>query len=143
MLYFVPYSSTKFAVEAINEGLQNELKQFKIDNVGLVVGAHPTEMNNGAKSGINADREDVIATYGNVAKDALEKIGSVIGGNMHRNNPQRLADIIFEIITMKNGTRPLSVPVDVISDGADIEFLKSVKPLKEKWMRKYYSEEGL
>ncbi|WP_431241444.1 SDR family NAD(P)-dependent oxidoreductase [Flavobacterium sp. P21] len=59
-----PYLASKFGVESITEGIQDELSQFGIENVSIQPGVYPTEMNNGQKSGFQADKADIIAEYG-------------------------------------------------------------------------------
>ncbi|SEA52262.1 SDR family NAD(P)-dependent oxidoreductase [Pedobacter hartonius] len=135
--YLVPYSSSKFALEAINEGMQNELSQFNIDNVSLVIGAHPTEMNNGVKSGLNSDLEAVTSAYGQLAQDRQNATGDLVGANMHRNDLQHLAGQVLKIINMETGTRPSRVPIDEIAEGTDRAFIEGVKTLKGDWAKKY------
>jgi NAD(P)-dependent dehydrogenase (short-subunit alcohol dehydrogenase family) len=49
--FMIPYFASKFGVETITEGLQDELKQFNIENVSIQPGVYPTEMNSGVKAG--------------------------------------------------------------------------------------------
>src|ERR1700754_583640 len=61
--FMIPYFASKFGVESITEGLQDELAQYNIENVSIQPGVYPTEMNNGSKSGVHADKPEVIAEY--------------------------------------------------------------------------------
>ena len=134
-----PYLASKFSVEAITEAIQDELKQFNIENVTIQPGVYPTEMNSGVKSGNNADRAEVAQAYEPVASELFNALGAGLFGQMqaHNMNPQTIADGILELITMPDGTRPLRFPLDAIAEGTDIAFINARADLKAKWRIKY------
>ncbi|MDW8848961.1 SDR family oxidoreductase [Flavobacterium sp. MMLR14_040] len=136
-----PYLASKFSVEAITESLQDELKQFNIENVTIQPGVYPTEMNNGSKTGNNADYTEIAKAYDPVASEMFNAIGAGLFGKMQEFNmdPQTIADGILELIIMSDGTRPLRFPLDAIAEGTDIEFINSRAQHKAKWLAKYTS----
>jgi len=136
-----PYLASKFSVEAITESLQDELKQFNIENVTIQPGVYPTEMNNGSKTGNNADYPEVAKTYDPVASEMFNAIGAGLFGKMQEFNmdPQTIADGILELINMPSGARPLRFPLDAIAEGTDIAFINSRAEHKAKWLVKYTS----
>ncbi|MFC3161623.1 NADP-dependent 3-hydroxy acid dehydrogenase YdfG [Chryseobacterium arachidis] len=137
--FMVPYFASKFGVESITEGLQDELKQFNIDNVSIQPGVYPTEMNTGEKTGVNADKPEIATLYEPVATEQFNAIGSALFGKMKEfnMNPQTIADGILELIQMKEGSRPLRFPLDAVAQGTDLEFINARAELKAKWLAKY------
>ncbi|GAA0882801.1 SDR family oxidoreductase [Sphingobacterium siyangense subsp. cladoniae] len=137
--FMVPYFASKFGVESITEGLQDELKQFNIDNVSIQPGVYPTEMNTGEKTGVNADKQEISTLYDPVATEQFNAIGSALFGKMKEfnMNPQTIADGILELIQMKGGSRPLRFPLDAVAQGTDLEFINARAELKAKWLAKY------
>ncbi|MDW7691352.1 SDR family oxidoreductase [Flammeovirgaceae bacterium SG7u.111] len=137
--FMIPYLASKFGVESISEGLQAELAQFNIENVTIQPGVYPTEMNNGSKAGIGADKTEVAAAYDPVATDMFNAIGAGLFGKMQEfdMNPQTIADGILKLVSMQNGTRPLRFPLDAIAQGTDIEFINARAEIKEKWLATY------
>ncbi|WP_286856509.1 MULTISPECIES: SDR family oxidoreductase [Sphingobacterium] len=137
--FMVPYFASKFGVESITEGLQDELKQFNIDNVSIQPGVYPTEMNTGEKTGVNADKPEIAAHYDPVATEQFNAIGAALFGKMKEfnMNPQTIADGILQLIQMKEGSRPLRFPLDAVAQGTDLEFINARADLKAKWLAKY------
>ncbi|PZQ94918.1 MAG: oxidoreductase, partial [Flavobacterium psychrophilum] len=70
--YVVPYFASKLAIESLTEGLNEELRPFNIDNVTIQPGAYDTGMN--LKEGIQPDRPEVIAEYGDKASVPMTKM---------------------------------------------------------------------
>jgi NADP-dependent 3-hydroxy acid dehydrogenase YdfG len=134
-----PYLASKFSVEAITESLQDELRQFNIENVTIQPGVYPTEMNTGVKPGNNADLTEIAKAYDPVASEMFNAIGAGLFGKMQQfdMNPQTIANGILELITMEDGTRPLRFPLDAIAEGTDIAFINSRAEHKAKWITKY------
>lgn len=134
-----PYLASKFGVEAITESLQEELRQFNIENVTIQPGVYPTEMNTGVKPGNNADRTEIAKAYDPIATEMFNAIGTGLFGKMQQfdMNPQTIADGILELVTMHDGTRPLRFPLDAIAEGTDIAFINSRAEYKAKWVSKY------
>lgn len=139
MPFMIPYLASKFGVESITEGLQDELSEYGIDNVSIQPGVYPTEMNTGQKAGINSDKQDITTAYGEGATAKFNAIGAGLFGKMQEfnMNPQTIADGILELIEMPAGTRPLRKPLDAIAQGTDIEFIESRAAIKAKWLEKY------
>jgi len=137
--FMVPYFASKFGVESITEGLQDELKQFNIENVSIQPGVYPTEMNTGQKAGVNADKPEIASLYDPVATEQFNAIGTALFGKMKEFNmdPQTIADGILELIQMKQGSRPLRFPLDAVAQGTDLEFINARAELKAKWLAKY------
>ncbi|HEY0653347.1 MAG TPA: SDR family oxidoreductase [Chryseosolibacter sp.] len=139
MPFMVPYFIAKFGVETITEGVQDELRQFGIENVSIQPGVYPTEMNNGSKAGIHADKPEIAAEYGEEANKQFNAIGAGLFGKMaeYKMNPQTIADGVLTLVNMKTGTRPLRYPLDAIAQGADKEFVQARAEIKAKWAKNY------
>ncbi|GAB4050669.1 SDR family oxidoreductase [Spirosoma litoris] len=137
--FMIPYMASKFGVETITEGLQDELREYGIENVSIQSGVYPTEMNTGVKTGVNADKAAIIAEYGEAAMQQFNAIGQSLFGKMaeFKMNPQTIADGILTLINMKRGSRPLRYPLDAIAQGTDQEFIDARAALKAKWLAAY------
>lgn len=137
--FMIPYLASKFGVETITEGLQDELKEYGIENVSIQSGVYPTEMNTGVKVGINSDKADITAEYGDSSAQKFNAIGQSLFGKMaeFNMNPQTIADGILELVRMKKGTRPLRFPLDAIAQGTDKEFIAARAATKAKWLAAY------
>lgn len=137
--FMIPYIASKLVVESITEGMQDELKEYGIENVSIQPGVYPTEMNNGTKSGINADRQEIADQYGAAATEKFNALGTALFGKMAQfnMNPQTIANGILELVTMKKGERPLRFPLDAIAQGTDKEFIQARADIKEKWLAAY------
>jgi NAD(P)-dependent dehydrogenase (short-subunit alcohol dehydrogenase family) len=137
--FMIPYLASKFGVESITEGLQDELSDYGIENVSIQPGVYPTEMNNGSKAGIHADKLEIVAAYGEAANQKFNAIGASLFGKMAAYNmdPQVIADGILALVEMEKGTRPLRYPLDAIAQGTDLEFIKARAEIKRKWQAAY------
>lgn len=137
--FMIPYLASKFTVESITEGLQDELKDYGIENVSIQPGVYPTEMTNGAKTGVDADKPEIIAAYGDAATQQFNALGAALFGKMDqfKMDPQTIADGILNLVNMKKGERPLRYPLDAIAQGTDKEFIKARADIKAKWLAAY------
>jgi NAD(P)-dependent dehydrogenase (short-subunit alcohol dehydrogenase family) len=139
--FMVPYLASKIAVESITEGVQDELNDYGIENVSIQPGVYPTEMTNGTKSGINADKANIISAYGDAATEKFNALGAALFGKMAQfdMDPQTIANGILQLVNMKKGTRPLRFPLDAIAQGTDKEFIQARADIKAKWLAAYSS----
>lgn len=139
--FMIPYLASKFGVESITEGMQDELSEYGIENVSIQPGVYPTEMNNGSKAGIHADKTDIIEEYGDAATQKFNAIGTALFGKMTQFNmdPQVIADGILALVNMEKGSRPLRYPLDAIAQGTDKEFIDARAHIKARWLSKYTS----
>jgi len=137
--FMIPYIASKLVVESFTEGLQDELASYGIENVSIQPGVYPTEMNNGSKAGIHADKPEIIEEYGDEATDKFNALGTALFGKMAQfdMNPQTIADGILELVNMKKGERPLRFPLDAIAQGTDKEFIEARAAIKTKWLAAY------
>ncbi len=137
--FMIPYFSSKFGVESITEGLQSELAQFGIENVTVQSGVYPTEMNDGSKAGVDADKHQIIEEYQPVANQMADEMKAGMLSKMIRfeMNPQAIADGLLALVNMKEGTRPLRFPIDAIAEGTDLEFINARAEIKARWLAKY------
>lgn len=133
----VPYNASKFAVEGMTEGVYGELIGQGIETVLIEPGAFLTEMY--SKAGINADREEVLSSYGQQTTQMMQAVGDLFNAAIakHQPNPQAVADAALALIEMEKGKRPLRTPVDVIADGIDVEYDKATTEIKTRWVGKY------
>ncbi|MCF0069568.1 SDR family oxidoreductase [Dyadobacter sp. CY261] len=137
--FMVPYLASKFGVESITEGVQDELAEYGIENVSIQPGVYPTEMNNGSKAGLHADKPEVVAEYGDAATDKFNAIGTALFSKMAAYNmdPQTIADGVLTLINLEKGTVPLRFPLDAVAEGTDLEFIHARAETKAKWLAKY------
>jgi len=137
--FMVPYLATKFGVESITEGLQDELSDYGIENVSIQPGVYPTEMNTGVKAGLHADKPAIAAEYGEVATEKFNALGAALFGKMaeYKMDPQTIADGVLTLVNMQKGTVPLRFPLDAVAEGTDLEFINARADLKAKWLSKY------
>ncbi|MDB5088329.1 MAG: short-chain dehydrogenase/reductase [Mucilaginibacter sp.] len=137
--FMIPYLASKFGVESITEGMQDELRDYNIENVSIQPGVYPTEMNNGTKPGLNADKAEIVAEYGDAAAQKFNAMGGAMFGKMAQfdMNPQTIADGVLKLVNMQDGTRPLRFPLDAIAEGTDVEFINARASIKAKWTAKY------
>jgi NAD(P)-dependent dehydrogenase (short-subunit alcohol dehydrogenase family) len=137
--FMIPYFSSKFGVESITEGLQSELAQFGIENVTVQSGVYPTEMNDGSKTGVDADKHQIIEEYQPVANQMADEMRAGMLSKMiqFEMNPQAIADGVLALVNMKEGTRPLRFPIDAIAEGTDLEFINARAEIKARWLAKY------
>jgi NAD(P)-dependent dehydrogenase (short-subunit alcohol dehydrogenase family) len=137
--FMIPYMASKFGVESITEGLSEELKGFGIENVSIQPGVYPTEMNNGSKAGVHADRPEIISAYGDEAAEKFNALGTVFFNKMteFKMDPQAIADGVLKLVQMERGSRPLRFPIDAIAQGTDLEFINARAEIKARWLSKY------
>lgn len=137
--FMIPYLASKFGVESITEGLQDELKQFNIENVTIQPGVYPTEMNDGSKAGLSSDKPEITLQYGDQAVQDFNTLGTGFYQKLteFNMNPQTIADGVLALINMPEGSRPLRYPLDAIAQGTDHEFINARAEIKSRWLEKY------
>ncbi|RBQ06728.1 SDR family oxidoreductase [Pedobacter miscanthi] len=135
----VPYNSSKFALEGITEGGYDELIGQGIETVIIEPGAFMTEMY--TKQGTHADREEILAEYGEQTAQMMAGFGAQLGNALQKHQPDAamIADAALALVNMDKKTRPLRTSVDPIAQGVDYEYNNSASELKAKWVSKYMS----
>ncbi|MFC4209869.1 SDR family NAD(P)-dependent oxidoreductase [Pedobacter petrophilus] len=131
--FFAIYSSSKFGLEALSEGLHYELRPLGVDIAIVQPGAFPTEMSQKTQFGSDA----AIAEEYKLIADFPNKMGAAIGQIFEdtKPNPQDVADAIVKLITLPKGQRPLRTTVDsatghiveAANKAVEMEYVKVIK----------------
>ena len=123
--YTTAYNMTKFAMQALTEGIRHEIKRFGIETVGLLPGPFPTEV--ATKGGYGQDKQDIIDAYGQPLSDTLEAFGAGMFGKMQEYDadPQEVADALRDLINLKDGTRPVVTIVNRMGEGIEKKYADS------------------
>jgi NAD(P)-dependent dehydrogenase (short-subunit alcohol dehydrogenase family) len=134
--YIVPYSASKFALEALTEGIDSELRAFGIENVSIPCGVYPTGMSN--KGGFNADKEAIAEHYLDFPA-RMQAMGTALFGKMAEfaMDSQTIANGIQAVLDLAPGTRPLRYPLDAIAQGTDQAFIEARAASKADWATRY------
>lgn len=137
--FMIPYFASKFGVESITEGMQDELADFGIENVSIQPGVYPTEMNLVGKNNVHSNKQAITDAYGEAAAQRFSALGNAFSSKMNafNMNPQTIADGVLALVNMKKGTRPLRYPLDAIAQGTDLEFINARADIKKRWLEKY------
>jgi NAD(P)-dependent dehydrogenase (short-subunit alcohol dehydrogenase family) len=135
--FSVPYNATKFALEGLTEGSYLELIGQGIETVLIEPGPFPTELH--LKEGVNADRSDVLESYGEQTKGMLEGFGGMFKAAISRvqPDPQLIADAALTLVNTEKGKRPLRTPLDLISNSVDLEYDEKTTEIKRRWLNGY------
>lgn len=104
------YAASKFALEALSEGLHYEVRPLGVDVAIIQPGAFPTEMSQKVQFGSDAG----IAEDYKIIADLPNKMGAAIGKMFEATdpNPQEVADAIVKLVNLPKGHRPLRTNVD-------------------------------
>jgi len=104
------YAASKFALEALSEGLHYEVRHLGVDVAIIQPGAFPTEMSQKVQFGSDASVSDEYKTLAELPN----KMGAAIGKMFEATdpNPQEVADAIVNLVNSPKGHRPLRTNVD-------------------------------
>lgn len=97
------YSGTKFAVEAINEGLAEEVEDLGIDVCIVQPGGYPTDFARNSLMG----NTDLTKEYGERVKRSMDSMNHYMESLKSPNapNPQEVADAVVALIETPHGKR--------------------------------------
>lgn len=131
------YNSTKFALEGLIEGAYPELMSQGVESVMIEPGGFMTEIIN--KTHSNADRKDVLSTYGPEITSMQQKAQEVFGKifAVSPPDPQLIADAALKLVNTQKGKRPLRTPMDPSSKGIDVEYNNITEEIKKRWIDAY------
>jgi NAD(P)-dependent dehydrogenase (short-subunit alcohol dehydrogenase family) len=96
------YNASKFALEALSEGLNYELRSFGIDVVIIQPGAYSTDF---SQNTLIPDDNERLKGYGPLA-EMPDKMFAMMAAN-NQGNPQDIADAVKKYVDMPAGQRPL------------------------------------
>jgi NAD(P)-dependent dehydrogenase (short-subunit alcohol dehydrogenase family) len=115
--FFSIYGASKFAVEALSDGLRYEVSQFGVEVVLVQPSAYPTPMYAGVQQPADAQR---VASYGPVGEIPGKMFGTFMEMFKGENgpNPHDVAEAVARIVSLEKGARPTRVVVGT-AFGAD------------------------
>lgn len=106
---FGMYSPSKFALEALSEGLAYELVPHGVDVTVIEPGGYPTMIWSSANTNSLALLERADETHTSGYPELVSQLGTRTGGGT--TDPMDVPRAMAEIIAMPAGTRPLRRPV--------------------------------
>jgi NAD(P)-dependent dehydrogenase (short-subunit alcohol dehydrogenase family) len=136
MPFITTYTASKWAVEAIAECYNQELKPYNVESVIIEPGAFPTGFFN---SMISPSDSKVISEYGEYVK-APEQMFAGVSKMFEGDdapNPQMVADAVKQLVDIDAGKRPLRTVVDPIT-GQTVEGLNKVSEKCQAEMNKAF-----
>lgn len=118
--FYVTYSASKWALEAIVECYRTELSGFGIESCIIEPGAMPTAFFDGMVAPRDPERE---AGYGDFAE-----VPAMSAGGLARmldatpaQRPERIAEAVVALLEMPHGRKPFRTVVDHTGVGPEIE----------------------
>ena len=138
--YVIPlggvYTASKWALEALAEAFSYELRPFEVDVAIVEPGAYATNITNVT---IVPDDAERLASYGEVPKKAMEKIGSALAASA--GDPIEVARAIATLVAAPAGTRSLRT---VVPPGSPVEAInESAAPVQRAILESYGLDEFL
>lgn len=135
--YQVPYNTSRFALEGLVEGVHDELIVQGVECVLVEPG--PFIGGIYENQPIDADREDILSSYGADTAIMVAGFNAKVGKAIQTYQPdvKPIADAVVALINMEKGTRPLRTPLDPIAQGNDIRFNEVSAAIKQSWLSKY------
>ncbi|MCU0448201.1 MAG: SDR family oxidoreductase [Microscillaceae bacterium] len=101
------YNASKFALEALAEGLNYELRSFGIDVVVIEPGAYPTDFSHNTLKAADEARLGEYGTMAQMPEQMFAAMQMMIKNNPA--NPQDIADAVKSYLDMPAGQRPMRV----------------------------------
>jgi NAD(P)-dependent dehydrogenase (short-subunit alcohol dehydrogenase family) len=135
--YSVPYAMAKFGMEALTEGLRQEVQAYGIEVVAVLPGAFATGIGASAAR-FGPDRLAVAAAYGPAPAQALAQVGAILYGKVaeYGMETQEVADAVSQLIAQPAGTRPFHTSVNRITDNLELEYVFTRQSYRHKWMQR-------
>ncbi|MBL1419330.1 MAG: SDR family NAD(P)-dependent oxidoreductase [Alphaproteobacteria bacterium] len=122
--FYGPYSATKFALESLSETAKAELSQFGVDVALIEPGGFATSFIASHAKPADTKRLAQFGEFADIPEQSLSDFERMLKANPDQD-PQRVADMILQVIETQAGTRKFRNIVD-FTGMAD-----AVEPLNE------------
>lgn len=116
--FFGPYTSAKYAAEAMAETYRYELASEGIDSVIVEPGGFATSL---AKNAVQASDTERLASYGR-GKELLTAVAQGMAAASSTEDPEDVANAITDLIETPYGSRPLRTVVGKLAKSLLDEF---------------------
>jgi NADP-dependent 3-hydroxy acid dehydrogenase YdfG len=114
--FYGPYQATKWALEALASNYRVEQSAFGIENCIVEPGGYPTTFNENLMRPSDQERLISFGDFANAPERAQQNFEKLLENNAQQN-PQKVADIITELIAKPLGEKPFRTTVDFIGMG--------------------------
>ncbi|MCC8407505.1 SDR family oxidoreductase [Mucilaginibacter sp. UR6-1] len=135
--YFTAYCASKYALEGLSEGLHYELRPLGIDLAILEPGGFPTEMGTKVQFGADASVAGGYKVLDGLQDRMFAAIGQLF--EIHKPDPQMIADAVVELIGQPKGARPLRTVIDPTTG----EYIKTINAVQQVELKKAMEAYGL
>jgi NAD(P)-dependent dehydrogenase (short-subunit alcohol dehydrogenase family) len=112
------YSAAKAALDTLARGFAYELHEFGIDTTIIHAGGFATNFGHNL---VKAADSAVWDAYGATAQQAsifVDSMSAAFAPGV-ASDPERLADLVADLVAMPTGSRPLCVPIGMGSEGLE------------------------
>jgi NAD(P)-dependent dehydrogenase (short-subunit alcohol dehydrogenase family) len=135
--YSVPYAMAKFGMEALTEGLRQEVQAYGIEVVAVLPGAFATGIGASAAR-FGPDRPEIAESYGPAPAQALAQVGAALYGKVaeYGMEIQEVADAVSQLLALPAGTRPFHTSVNRITDNLELEYVATRQAYLHTWMQR-------
>jgi len=103
--FFSTYGASKFAVEALTDGLRFEVSQLGIDVTLVQPSAYPTQMYAKVQQPADGDRATAYGAVGEIP-DAMLKHFMTVFQSADAPNPHDVAEAVAKLVAQHKGSRP-------------------------------------
>ncbi|MEM6735553.1 MAG: SDR family oxidoreductase [Bacteroidota bacterium] len=114
--FYGPYNASKWALEALAESYRVELSGFGIENVIVEPGGFETSFFGSLIQPSDQSRNVEYGDFMNAPQQMGEGFGEALASN-HEQDPQKVADAVYQLIAMEKGKRPFRTIVDYMGMG--------------------------
>lgn len=133
--FYGPYNASKWALEALAENYRVELSGFGVENVIVEPGGFETSFFGNLIQPSDQSRNEAYGEFMNAPQQMGEGFGEALAQNKEQD-PQKVADVILDLINTPKGEKRFRTPVDYMGMG---EPLKGYNDQLEEITRGIYS----
>ncbi|MEM0940594.1 MAG: SDR family oxidoreductase [Bacteroidota bacterium] len=114
--FYGPYNASKWALEALAESYRVELSGFGIENVIVEPGGFETAFFGSLIQPSDQSRNGEYGEFMNAPQQISDSFGEALANNKEQD-PQKVADAVYQLIAMEKGKRPFRTIVDHMGMG--------------------------
>ena len=118
--FYGPYNASKWALEALAENYRVELSGFGVENVIVEPGGFETSFFGNLIQPSDQSRNEAYGEFMNAPQQMGEGFGEALAQNKEQD-PQKVADVILDLINTPKGEKRFRTPVDYMGMGEPLK----------------------